>query len=129
MWTYNPTLADPTDEVRFLVGDTDTNDQLLQNEEIDRLLALFPPATGKLAYLAAAAACDAIAMKFGRAVDRNLGSLSTQNSQKFDHYVQLAKTLREAYQTNGIGEKVKGGYPLAAPVLGGGGGIVLGTAG
>ena len=38
-WTYsgNPSSTE-RDAVRFLVGDTDTNDQLLSNEEIDYLV-------------------------------------------------------------------------------------------
>lgn len=41
-WTYsgNPGASD-LDEVRFLIQDTNTNDQLLSNEEINYLLAAY----------------------------------------------------------------------------------------
>jgi hypothetical protein len=41
-WTYsgNPG-ASPLDEVRFLIQDTDTNDQLLSNEEINYLIGVY----------------------------------------------------------------------------------------
>lgn len=38
-WSYNLALAAARDRVRLRVGDTDTDLQLLQDEEIDHLLA------------------------------------------------------------------------------------------
>lgn len=130
MWSYDETdLTNRTNEVRFLVGDTDASDPLVQDEEIDRLLVLYPPIATKPAYLAAAAVADAIAFKFARLFDRSVGALQGSFSQKHQHYKALAETLRVAHQTNGVGVPVQGAIVLAAPVLGGGGPTVLGDLG
>ena len=128
-WTYS---ADPmnnvVDEVHFLTGDTDATDPLLQNEEIEQLLVMFPKPDGKPAWLAAAAGCDAIAAKFGREMDRSVGSLQQSAAQKYDHYVALAQQLRVAYATQGAGIIPSAALRVvpAVPRLGGGGATVLG---
>lgn len=40
--SYDPTLADPRDLVRFLIGDTDPDNEEVSDEEIDAILALYP---------------------------------------------------------------------------------------
>lgn len=127
-WTYTSDPAgDTTDEVRFLVGDTDTTDQLVQNEEIEYALSAYPKPTGKPAYLAAAAVADGIAAKFARRADRSLGSLSIQAKQQRDHYVELAQTLRQAHASSGQATgDTRAPYRLGIPLLSGGGPTVLG---
>lgn len=92
-WSYDPnTLNTTTDSgrvntVRLLVGDTDTTDQLVQNEEI--LFALTQ--TGNNVYYAAVWICRAIAAKFSRMVTTTLdGALSANYSDKAKQYNQLA---------------------------------------
>ncbi len=71
-WTYsgNPG-ASPLDEVRFLIQDTDTNNQLLQNEEITYLITSYEDP-----YSAAVAAVSAL---IGR-----LASLSSESKKVGD---------------------------------------------
>ena len=124
MWSYNGgPSANPTNEVRFLVGDTNASDPLLDNEEIDHLLTLYPKKPGKPAYLAAAAACDAIANKLARELDRSIGALSRNDTIKYDHYVQLAQQHRTNEASDG---KSASAVPKASPILGGGGPKVMG---
>jgi hypothetical protein len=92
-WSYsgNPASSD-TDAVRFLVGDTDTTDQLISNEEINYTLSVYnEPA------FAAIAAARSIAAKFARQSDqsRSVGdlSLSESFSQKSQQYQHLADHL------------------------------------
>ena len=92
-WSYDPnTLNTTTDSgrvntVRLLVGDTDTTDQLVQNEEI--LFALTQ--TGNNVYYAAVWICRAVAAKFSRMVTTTLdGALSANYSDKAKQYNQLA---------------------------------------
>lgn len=129
MWTYDgdPT-ADPVDEIHFLAGDTDPDDPLLQNEEITLLLAMYPKPVDKPAYLAAAAACDAIAAKFGRQMQRSIGSLAASAQQKYEHYVALAQQYRVAYATDGKGVVPSTSLRIhpGVPILSGGGPTVLG---
>jgi len=92
-WTY--TIAQiqttPRFQVRFLCGDTDSTDPLLQDEEIDYLLTVYPNARD-----AAASACDAIASKFSRQADQSTGDISTSYSQRAKMYAERAATLRSA---------------------------------
>lgn len=92
-WSYSPTVLNTTtasgrlNSVRLLVGDTDTADQLVQNEEISFALA---QANDNI-YYAAAWVCRAIAAKFSRMVDTTLdGALSAKYSSKAKQYQQLA---------------------------------------
>lgn len=92
-WSYDPnTLNTTTDSgrvntVRLLVGDTDTTDQLVQNEEV--LFALAQ--VGNNVYSAAVWICRAIAAKFSRMVTTTLdGALSANYSDKAKQYNQLA---------------------------------------
>ena len=128
-WSYGGQPdTDVTDEVHFLVGDTDETDPLLQNEEIALLLALYPKPTDKPAYLAAAAGAEAIAAKFARKMNASVGPLSQQAEQQYLHYVQLAQQLRLSYATNGQGTGTQSlRITAGVPLLGGGGDTVLGN--
>ena len=67
-WTYSGNPGSSTrDEVRFLIQDTDTNDQLLSDEELDYLIAAY---AGD-AYGAAIAAVIALIAKAARAVEES----------------------------------------------------------
>lgn len=87
--TYGADPNEPIDRIRLLTGDTDVTAPLLQDEEIEFLVANEGPI-----YMAAAAAADAIAGKFARKVDTRVGGISKSNSQATDHYLKLAKRLR-----------------------------------
>ena len=92
-WSYSAsdltttTSAGRINTVRLLVGDTDTTDQLVQNEEITFALSQ----TGDNVYYAAVWICRAIAAKFSRMVTTTLdGALSANYSDKAKQYNQLA---------------------------------------
>jgi hypothetical protein len=89
-WSYS---GDPTsssvDAVRFLIGDTDFDDQQLSDEEIQFLLS---QANGS-AYLAAASAAEAIAAKYARLCSKSVGDLSYNYAQRQQHYERLARRL------------------------------------
>ncbi|GIV81724.1 MAG: hypothetical protein KatS3mg051_1188 [Anaerolineae bacterium] len=89
-WTYSgDPAASSRDAVRFLIGDTDTNDQQITDEEIAWLLA-----QNGNTYVAAAAACESIAAKYARNVDASVDSARVDASQRQAHYLALAKKLR-----------------------------------
>ena len=84
-WTYG---GDPSsnarDAIRFLVGDTDTNDQLLNDEEIawvNNQVTGSDTATTAL-YEAAWRSMVAIASKFSRLADQAVGDLKVDLFQK-----------------------------------------------
>lgn len=123
-WSYDGDPdGDRKDEVRFMVGDTTETAPLVQDEEIEYMLTLYVPVTGKPAWLAAAWVCDAIAAKFARQVQQSLGALSRSAQQQFEHYRDLAAHYRMLHNTNGAGTS---GVKIAVPVLGGGGPTYLG---
>lgn len=127
-WTYDgaPT-GDRRSEVRFMVGDTNADDPLVQDEEIDFILGQVPPVDGRPAWLTSAHVADAIAAQFARKADRSIGSLQISAKQQRDHYRELAQDLRVLHATNGKG--VVGGFSgivPGKPVLSGGGKTYLG---
>ena len=90
-WTY---AGDPSAtslaSIRFLIGDTDTTDQLLSDEEINYLIV-----EEGASYKTASFACRAIAAKFARLMQRNIGGLGADFSAKFRQYSELADALTE----------------------------------
>ena len=91
-FTYDPTLATDRDKVRLFIGDTDSTQPLLQDQEIVSLLAMFGSVT-----IAAATACKNIAAKFARYADRNTGDISVKYSQIAETYRKLAVEIRESF--------------------------------
>lgn len=97
-WSYSNTDLDISTStgrlniVRFLVGDTDTTDQQVQNEEITFALS---QATNDV-YSAAAYIARSLSAKFSRLVDVDLdGQLAESYSQLQKHYSDLAKQMSD----------------------------------
>lgn len=88
-WTYggNPATSN-RDWVRWRVGDTDTTDQLQTDEEITAALTVYGSK-----YKAAASVARAIAAKFSRKADTDMGQLSIRHSQKAKAYLELAAEI------------------------------------
>lgn len=106
-WTYSPeelgleTPEERKNSVRFLVGDTDTTDQQIQDEEI--LFAL--DRTNGNIYAAAAFSAEGIAAKFARLVTSEVDrTLRVRYSDMQAQYRALAKDLREqSMRLGGLG--------------------------
>lgn len=104
-WSYDTSdLVDTTasgrlNVVRLLIGDTDTTDQQLQDEEIEFALGQ----CGDNVYFAAAWAANAIASLYSRRVTTKLdGALSAE-------YSDLAKQYRNlSFQLSQDGKKYSG---------------------
>jgi hypothetical protein len=90
MFTYDPTTVatSPLSFVRLQIGDTDPTDVLLDDDEITPLLAAEPTA------FAAATAAEMIAAKFTRRVDKQVGKLRLNSTQRAQAYFTLATRLR-----------------------------------
>ena len=80
VWSYSgdPSSSD-RDALRFLIGDTDTSDQQLVNEELDYLLTEHG-AVGP----AGIAACRAMIGKYARLVDQSTGSIQHRQIERRD---------------------------------------------
>lgn len=105
-WTYAGDPSNSTlEEVRFLIGDTDTTDQQLSDEEINYLIAKHITA-----YATAIHACLALVAKYSRKVDKSVGDLRIGYSKLRDHYASLAKSLRvQAVAVEGAATPYAGG--------------------
>ena len=88
-WTYSSPASGDRDKVRTYIGDTDTNDQLLSDEQIT--YALEEEATIRAA---SALAAEWIAALFSRKADKSVGDLSISYSQRAQQYMALAAGLR-----------------------------------
>jgi hypothetical protein len=106
-WSYDPTDLNTTtasgrlNTVRFLVGDTDTNDQKVQNEEIEFSLAQ----TKDDVNAAASYVARSVASKYASKVTLELdGQLMAHYSDLYDHYLSLADKLD--YQAKKLGAQI-----------------------
>lgn len=87
-WNYGGNPADSSrDAVRFLVGDTNSNDPLLDDLEVDYLLSV----EGSV-HKAAIAACYGIAAMLARDFEGNLASCRP-SEKPGQAYLELAKRL------------------------------------
>ena len=95
-WSYNASDLDTTtasgrlNTVRLLLGDTDTNDQQVQNEEVTFALAQ----TNDNVYFAAAWLARTVAAQYARKVNTSLdGALSADYSDLQKQYLGMAENL------------------------------------
>ena len=100
-WTYDETDLDKSTSsgrlnvVRLLVGDTNTLDQLLKDEEINFALS----ESNNNVYFAGAWAASTISAQYARRVDTKLdGALSADYSSLAKQYKALSNDLREQGQ-------------------------------
>jgi hypothetical protein len=103
-WSYSGDPSDSSkDAVRFLVGDTNTDDQLVSNEEIDYLIALHGTVNRT-----ASEAARAIAAKFARYMSRSIGGLQADFSAKHRQYLALADSLISKEETAPVAPFISG---------------------
>lgn len=76
------------DLVRFLIGDTSKQDQLLQDAEIDWVLTQYNAPMN-----ASIRCCEVVVAKLSRLSDESVGGLSVSFSQKAESYRKLRRDL------------------------------------
>ena len=96
VWTYVDTLATPRDQIRWFVGDTDTNEQLVSDGEITYASTQNPDVR-----LAAAEVADAISRKFARQPNVRTQDTTVDYTARAKQYRDLAMALREQYALRG----------------------------
>lgn len=102
-WSYSGDPADSAlDEIRFLVQDTDSADQLITDEEIEYLIAKWTPVYDS-ALMTASMVAEAIAAKFTREVSYSADGVSVGVESLQQKYDGLASSLREQYRQYDIG--------------------------
>jgi hypothetical protein len=114
-WSYDATLLDPdtalgrTYIVRLTIGDTDTNDQLLADEEIDFYLS----ASGDSVRYAALRAVKALIAKFSRESDIWIGHTRVQRSQRARGFRELLAELEATTSMDMVIGMAVGGQSVA----------------
>jgi hypothetical protein len=90
-WTYNSaSITTNLAKVRLQIGDTDTNDQQLTDEEIQFFID-----TEQTIYMAAYRCALALVAEYARKVDKEMGDLKLLAAQRHRHYLKLAAELKE----------------------------------
>ena len=122
-WTYGgDPSANAKDEVRWLVGDIDSSNPQIQDEEINYVLTLHAdPGADRANYTAASVVARAIAAKYAGKADKTVGGLSIKYSDKRDAYIKLAEDLAEYADRGPVGTLT------GPPRLSGGGQTYLGN--
>ena len=101
--------SEQINQVRFLIGDTDSSDYGISNENI-----VFALAQTSSIYAAAAMCARALAAKYASEVDTKFESVSVDYSQKAKAYYDLAKRLeRQAKAQGGLGVPLAGGLTIS----------------
>lgn len=97
-WTYNSTSIGSSGlaTVRFLIGDTNTNDQLVTDEEISAVLSNITANN----YLAGALVLDRLTGYYSRQADTDNEGLNVKGSQRAQAFAKQAATLRRQAYTS-----------------------------
>jgi len=88
-WTGNP-AASTIEKIRWEIGDTDSTNAKFTDAEINYALD-----EEHSVYAASARLCEQLATKYASDVDRSLGPLRVNLSQKVEFYNKRAKELRK----------------------------------
>lgn len=88
-WSYTDPSASDKDAVRFAIGDTNTADQQLSDEEILWTLTQRTTVIG-----AALLCCDALIARYARLVTQSVGSVSVSYSDRLGNYRDLKDQLK-----------------------------------
>lgn len=92
--SYQDTMPREIDKVRFYLGDTESSNWLLTDEEID-----FALTEGGSVRAAASICADRLAAQYARLADLTEGQLSIKYSQKFQQYRAIAQDVGNASRT------------------------------
>ena len=99
-WTYScdPSASDK-DAVRWKVGDTNSDDQIVQDEEIEYELSQFS-GDSRAVIKAAINVAKGIAAKFARESTYRIGQVSETLSRKAEAYQRLVEELTDELKTS-----------------------------
>lgn len=93
-WTYSggTVISEDLDLVRLRIGDTNSADPLLYDEEINVYLTAWPDNVD----FAAAGCCEAIAAKYARDFNFAADGQSFNRRERVEHYMNLAASFRRS---------------------------------
>ena len=91
-------LSSPVDECRFLIGDTDENDHIMQDEEIEYLISQSGTNVNLLRYNLFSHA----ATVYAKAIKRSLGPQSEDPTQRLNFFKQQAEEYKYKLSSQGV---------------------------
>jgi len=104
-WSYDNTVlaTSSKDAVRLIIGDTDSNDQLLADEEINYYIT-----KQGTVVRAASESARAVAAKYARLMSRSIGGLQADFSAKYRQYLELANDLARNEEVDPVAPYLSG---------------------
>ena len=106
-FTYDGNPAEsPVAAARFLLGDTDENNPIMQDEEIEYLLDTYGEGTNKFKY----ELFNRAATLFARDIKRSLGPQSEDPSGRLEYFKSQAEHYRNVVVAGGVSPQ-KYSYP------------------
>ena len=91
--------ASARDAIRFYAQDTDADDQLLSDEEIDFIISNWQHVSDHPLFVAAVC-CDSIAGRFAREISYSADGVSVGAEALQEKYTRLAASLRDQFKSN-----------------------------
>jgi hypothetical protein len=115
-YTYDDTLTDPKDQVRFLLQDTRTGEWLVSDEEINWSIDTWYDIHGTYQYVAAFLA-DTIAARYAREAPISADGISVDLSGICQQMRDLATALRAQHDDLVVAGMVEAGGMLAGETM------------
>ena len=98
-WTYSGNPADSKlDEYRFLIGDTNEDEPILQDEEIQYIIDTYGSNENQVKYQL----FNRVATLFARDIKRTLGPQSEDPTERLNFYKQQAKAYKAKIAAAGL---------------------------
>lgn len=98
-WTYT---GDPgssaKDEIRFILGDIDSTDPQLSDEEINYMLSQNSDVINRTVL----GLFDVLLLRYGRIVSESVGSVSIQYNQRYQAWIDMRKLFLQKTNMDGI---------------------------
>lgn len=108
-FTYNSDVSSDLNKVRLLISDTNSTSALFDDAEINTFIALESNIFG-----AASIACESLAAVYAQKVNKTVGKLKIDLSDKYEHYRGLADKYRGLSKTKGTPQLFAGGISKAS---------------
>lgn len=109
MWSYDPALPTDKDQIRFLIGDTDSTSKQIEDEAI----TVFMTQAGDNLYLAASRIARLLSTRFARMNSVWVDSVRIDYAAKAKAYLDLSMELAGIGGSSGLGAPFVGGVSIS----------------
>ncbi len=92
-WSYDNTLPTDKDKIRFIIGDTDTNNKLIYDEEISAAITMKIDVRRAAIFI-----CESLSARFMKFTQVRAGEENADRTALSGKYEALAKRLRKVGQ-------------------------------